>query len=334
MTIKDNQGILIYGELKRGKITSISRELITTGRRLSRVLDQPLSFLLIGENLDCTAEEIACLGVDKVLTVENPSFPELHPELWVSIIAKVCHQVNPLMILFSLTDTGRDIAPRLAAWLGACVCLDCIDLKIDKENRTVIQTKPIFGGNALAEWASTYDRLHVVVMRPRTEKPAEPDPSRKAKIHPLVIEVDETTIRSQLINTVHKEDNGIRLEEAKSIVAGGGGVGGKEGFVLLQELASVLGAAVGTTRVPSDENWMPKSLEIGQTGHMVSPDLYIAVGISGAPQHIAGCSSSKIIVALNKDPQAPIFKEADFGIIGDFRKILPPLIQKIRNLKE
>ncbi len=325
---------MICGELKEGKITSISRELITTGRQLSLDLGHPLVFLLIGENLHQAAEEAASWGVDEVLVADNPSLAELHPDLSVSIIAQVCQQVNPSMILFGLTDFGRDIAPRVAARLEACVFLDCIGLKIEKENQTIIQTKPVFGGNALAEWSSTFDHVHVVVMRPRAQKLAEPDSSPKGKIYPLVIEADKTTIRSQLIETVHKDDKGIRLEEAKSIVAGGGGIGGIEGFGLLQELASVLGAAVGTTRVPSDENWMPKSLEIGQTGHMVSPDLYIAVGISGAPQHLAGCSSSRIIVALNKDPQAPIFREADFGIIGDFQKILPPLINKIKDVKE
>jgi electron transfer flavoprotein alpha subunit len=136
------------------------------------------------------------------------------------------------------------------------------------------------------------------------------------------------------METIHQQDKGINLEEAKAIVAGGGGIGGSEGFGLIQELANVLGAAVGITRVPSDENWMPKSLEIGQTGHMVSPGLYIAVGLSGAPQHLAGCSSAKLIVAINKDPQAPIFDMADFGIVGDYREVLPALIEKLKNLKE
>ncbi len=325
---------MICGELKEAKISSISQELITTGRRLSLEFDRPLFFLLIGENLHKAAEEATHWDVDEVLTSEYPSLAEFHPDLSVSIIVQVCQRVNPSMVLFGLTDFGRDIAPRLAARLGACICLDCVDLKIDKENQTVIQTKPVFGGNALAEWASDFNCVHVVAMRPRAEKAAEQDSSRKGKVHPLAIEVDRTTIKSQLIETVHKKEKGIKLEEAKSIVAGGGGIGGSEGFGLLQELASVLAGAIGTTRVPSDENWMPKSLEIGQTGHMVSPDLYIAVGISGAPQHLAGCSSSKIIVALNKDPEASIFREADFGIVGDYRKTLPPLIQNIKRLKE
>lgn len=304
------------------------------GKRLSKVLNRPLNVLFFGKNLRRIAEETAWLGVDAVLTVESLSLQELPPDLSVAIIAQVCRQVDPSMILFGMTDAGRDIAPRLAARLRSSVCLDCIDLNIDKKNRKVVQIKPVFGGNALAEWTSELDHLNVVAMRPRVEKPAEPDRSQKGKIQAIAVEIDEKSARSQLVETVHEEDKGIRLEEAKSIVAGGGGIGGREGFDLIYELAHVLGGAVGTTRVPSDEHWMPKSLEIGQTGHIVSPELYVAVGISGAPQHLAGCSSSKIIVALNKDPDAPIFREADFGIVGDFRKVLPPLIQNIKRLKD
>jgi electron transfer flavoprotein alpha subunit len=212
--------------------------------------------------------------------------------------------------------------------------MDCVDLAFDEKTNSLVQTKPVYGGNALARWVSPDNRPHVVTMRPRSEQPAESDPSRKGKVEPISIEIGDNKIRSQLMETTLQEDKGINLEEAKAIVAGGGGIGGSEGFVLVQELANIIGAAVGITRVPSDENWMPKSLEIGQTGHMVSPSLYIAVGISGAPQHLAGCSNSKFIVAINKDPEAPIFGMADFGIVGDYREILPALIEKLKALKE
>lgn len=328
------KGILICGELKEKKITSVSKELITTGKRLSSVLNQPLDLLLIGRNLQNIAEKVANLGVDRVLTVQGPEYSDLHPERLVAILSNACERINPMVILFGQTDVGRDVAPRLAAKLGASVCLDCVDLAFDEASKTLLQTKPVYGGNALAQWASTNHRPHIVTMRPRSEKPAEPDPSNKGKIEPIPVEIDEAQMRSQLMETIHQENKGIKLEEAKVIVSGGGGIGGREGFDLVQELANVLGAAVGITRVPSDENWMPKSLEIGQTGHMVSPSLYIAVGISGAPQHLAGCSSSKLIVAINKDPQAPIFDMADFGIVGDYREVLPALIEKLKAQKE
>jgi len=328
------KGILICGELKDKQLTSLSRELITAGKKLSRNLDQALDFLIIGENLENVAEKSANLGVDRVLTVQGPAYSDLHPEHLVAILDHVCERTSPMIILFGQTDLGRDVAPRLAAKLGASVCLDCVDLAYDLERKTFIQTKPVFGGNALAQWVSANHRPHVVTMRPRSEKPAESDPSKKGKIESTPVEIDEAQVRSQLIETIHQEDRGIKLEEAKVIVAGGGGIGGSEGFGLIQELAHVIGAAVGITRVPSDENWMPKSLEIGQTGHIVSPSVYIAVGISGAPQHLAGCSSSKLIVAINKDPQAPIFDVADFGIVGDYREVLPALIERLKDLRE
>jgi electron transfer flavoprotein alpha subunit len=328
------KGILICGELKNGQITTVSKELITTGKKLSRLLDQPLDFLLIGENLENIAEKIVNLGLDRFLTVQGPAYSDLHPERLVAILGQVCERTTPKIIFFGQTDMGRDVAPRLAAKLGASVCMDCVDLAYDQESKELIQTKPAYGGNAFAKWATADHRPHVVTMRPRSDKPAEPDPLNIGKFEFIPVEIDEAQMRSQLIETIHQQEKGINLEEAKVIVAGGGGIGGSEGFGLIQELANVLGAAVGITRVPSDENWMPKSLEIGQTGHMVSPSLYIAVGISGAPQHLAGCSSSKMIVAINKDPQAPIFHMADFGIVGDYREVLPALIERLKDLRE
>ena len=328
------KGVLICGELKDERITSVSKELITTGKILGKTLNQPLDFLLIGDNGSMVAEEVINLGVDRVLTVHGQGYSDLHPERLVAILNQVCERTGPKIILFGQTDMGRDVAPRLAAKLGASVCMDCVDLAFDMASQALLPTKPVYGGNALAQWTSPIQRSQVVTMRPRSEKPAKPDPSKKGKTESIAVEIDETTIRSQLMETTYQEEKGIKLEEAKVIVAGGGGIGGSEGFDLVQELANALGAAVGTTRVPSDENWMPKSLEIGQTGHMVSPSLYIAVGISGAPQHLAGCSSSKLIVAINKDPQAPIFDMADYGIVGDYREVLPSLIEKLKDLKE
>lgn len=326
------KGILICGEHEKKEISSISKELISTGQKLRRTLDQSLDFLIIGENLKEKAEDAAILGVDRVLKVEGPEFSELHPERLAGIIMAVFKKIEPLIILFGQTDYGREAAPRLAAKLSGSVCLDCIDLAYDQETNTLIQTKPVYGGNALAQWAAASYRPYIVTMRPRSAKPAGPDPSNRTEIIPISIRVDETQIRCQLVKTAHEEDKGRRLEEAKIIVAGGGGIGGSDGFDLVRKLAQALSASVGITRVPADENWMPKSLEIGQTGHIVGPDLYIAVGISGAPQHLAGCSGSKTIVAINKDPQARIFDQADFGIVGDYREILPALIEKLKDL--
>ena len=328
----DYQGILICGEVVEGKITTVTRELMSTGRRLSDDLGQPLSLLLIGKDIQELAKEALLLGADRVYTVDGVEFAESHPELYADIMVNVCQQTAPSVIILGQTDMGRDIAPRLAARLGASVCMDCVELAIAPENGLLLQTKPVYGGNAIAVWASADYQPRVVTMRPRVIAPAEPDSSRKGEIVPLNLNVDDSMIKGKLLETVKEEVKGIKLEEAKVIVAGGGGIGGSEGFQLLQQLAQVLGGTIAVSRAPCDEGWMPLSLEIGQTGHMVSPDLYIAVGISGAMQHLAGCLGSKCIVAINKDPEAHIFKEADFGVVGDYRQALPPLIEKCKAL--
>jgi electron transfer flavoprotein alpha subunit len=328
----DYQGIVICGEVVEGKITTITKEIINTGRKLGDDLAQPLGVLLIGQDIHELAEEAISLGADKVYTVDGAPFAESHPERYAVIIINACQQIAPSIILLGQTDMGRDIAPRLAARLGTAVCMDCVELAIDPETKSLLQTKPVYGGNAMAVWLSADYQPQVITMRPRVVAPAEPDTSRKGKIVPLSIAFDESTIKGKLLETVKEEVKGIKFEEAKVIVAGGGGIGGSEGFQLLQELAQVLGGTIGVSRVPCDEGWIPLSLEIGQTGYVVSPNLYIAVGISGAMQHLAGCSGSKCIVAINKDPEAHIFKEADFGVVGDYREVLPPLIEACKKL--
>lgn len=328
----DYKGVLICGELIKGKITTITKELLTTGRRISNDLSQSLSFLLIGQNTQEAANEAIFLGADRIYTARCTPFAQSSPDRYLAIINRALKQIEASIILFGQTDMGRDIAPRLAARLGASVCLDCVNLAIDPETKLLLQTKPVYGGNAMAVWTSLDHQPQVITMRPRAAAAAKPDTSRQGQIMPVTVDVDDSMIKSKLVETVEDETKGIRLEEAKVIVAGGGGIGSSQGFRLIEELAQILGAAIGISRVPCDEGWMPPGLEIGQTGHIVSPELYIAVGISGAPQHLAGCSASKFIVAINTDAEAHIFKEADFGIIGDYRKALPPLIEKCKVL--
>jgi electron transfer flavoprotein alpha subunit len=332
--LAEYKGILICGEVIEGKVPTITRELIATGRKLSDDLNQRLSILLIGENIQETANEAVFFGADVVYTVNDIVFDASPPEQYLAIIVKVCQQAAPSIILFGQTDMGRDIAPRLAARLGASICMDCVELAIDPETKLLLQSKPVYGGNAVAVWISENVQPQIITMRPRAAAPAEPDSSRKGEILPVAVEIDESVIKSIRIETVKEEVKGIRLDEAKVIVAGGGGIGSKEGFGLVQELAQILGGTTGITRVPCDEGWMPASLEIGQTGHVVTPELYVAIGISGAPQHLAGCSGSKCIVAINTNPEAHIFEEADFGIVGDYREVLPSLIEKCKALKK
>jgi len=325
-------GILICGEVVDGKIAAITRELLSVGRKLGNSLGQPLNALLIGKNIEEEAKEVIALGADKVYIIDGPTFANSHPDLYVAMITGACDQLLPSIVLLGQTDIGRDIAPRLAARLKTTAAMDCVDLVIDSESKLLLQTRPVYGGNALAVWTSESCQPQIITMRPRSVAPAEPDISRKGQIESFTVEVKDSSIKGKLVETVKEEVAGIKLEDAKVIVSGGGGIGGTEGFEMLQELAHVLGGTVGVTRVPCDEGWMPMTLEIGQTGRIVGPDLYIAVGISGAVQHMAGCSGSKYIVAINKDPDAHIFKEADFGVVGDYKQAIPALIEKCKAL--
>ncbi len=330
--MESGREILVCGEVADGRITTTTRELLSLGRKLSNGLNQPLTVLIICKDLQEAAKEAIFFGADKVYSVDNTSFSSFHPDYYTGIMAKVCQQIVPSVILFGQTDIGRDVAPRLAAKLGIPVTLDCIDLNIDTSTKHILQTKPVYGGNAMAIWATESSQPQIVTMRPKAVTVGEPDPSRRGEIIAFTASVDDSMTKIRHLETVKEEVKGIKLEEAKVIVAGGGGIGGRDGFKLLEELAKILGGTIGASRVPCDEGWMPIKLEIGQTGHIVSPDLYIAVGISGALQHMAGCAGSKLIVAINKDPDAHIFKEADLGVVGDYREVLRHFIEECRAL--
>lgn len=325
-------GVLVFSEVVEKEISTINKELLNAGRRLSDDLGEPLGIALIGKDIQQIAKEFIALGADKVYTIDSSSWAEPHPDLYLDIFAQVCQQLTPEIVLLGQTDMGRDVAPRLAARLQTTVTIDCIELAIDTDNKQLVLTKPVYGGNATAIWTSELNQPQIVTLRPRSVPPAEPESSRKGEVIDLSITVDKAMVRSQLVETVKEEAEGIKLEEAKVIVAGGGGIGGLDGFNMLKELAKLLNGAVGVTRVPCDEGWMPLSLEIGQTGHIVSPGLYVAIGVSGAPQHMAGCSNSKCIVAINKDPEANIYDVSDFGLVGDYRQALPPFIEKCKQL--
>ncbi len=327
-----SQGILICGEVVVGKLTTVTREVLALGKKLHNDLEQPLVAVLVGKDIQGVAEEVITLGADIVYVADGPMFSETHPDRYLVIFTEAIKKVAPSVVVLGHTEMGREVAPRLAARLGTTVTMDCTALSIDPESKRLLQSKPVYGGNAVAVWVSESCDPQMVTLRPRAVMPEEPDVSRKGDVKNLSVAVTDSMVRGMLLETVTQEGEGIKLEDAKVIVAGGGGVGGTEGFQMLEDLAKVLRGAVGVTRVPCDEGWKPLSLEIGQTGHIVTPDLYIAVGVSGAPQHMAGCLGSKVIVAINRDPDAQIFREANFGVVGDYRQVLPTLIAKCKTM--
>lgn len=325
-------GILICGEVAEGKIAPITQELLGIGRKLADDLQEPLCILLMGSSLSEASQEAIQFGADKVFTSEDPVLADYHGDTYTTALTTACQQLSPSILLLGQTDIGRDIAPRVAARLGTGLAMDCIELGIDPDTKLLVQTRPVYGGNALATMVCESARPQMATVRIKSMSPITPDTARQGEITPIDLGVDASMMKSKFIERVKEEAEGIKLEDADVVIGGGRGVGSIESFAMLWELAQVFGGAVGGTRVACDEGWLASTLQIGQTGKIVSPNLYIAVGISGAMQHIAGCSGAKAIVAINKDPEANIFKIAQYGIVADFKQALPALTEKCKEL--
>jgi electron transfer flavoprotein alpha subunit len=320
-------GILVVGELDEGRIASITRELLGGARKLVDHGNEEVSLLLFGEKAVPLAQEGVQFGADKVYLAVHPVFSEFDADAFTSCITELCRKLRPSLCLMGQTDLGRDVAPRVAARLEAGLCMDCVEVNADSEQWQFIQVRPVYGGKAQAMMGSEDGRIQINTVRPKSMSPLSSQGDGKGEILTVLEGPDPSSIKVKCLKREAQEKAEFNLEEARVIVAGGGGIGGPEGFQKLKELARVLGAAVGATRVPVDEKWTPLSMEIGQTGKIVSPDLYLAVGISGAAQHITGVLKARCIVAINKDPDANIFKFADLGWVADFRAALPVLIE-------
>jgi electron transfer flavoprotein alpha subunit len=327
----ENKGVMVYGEMVDGKLSSITSELLGGGRRLADELKEDLICILAGDKLDEAPKKAIAYGADKVYTVENPLLKEYQTDAYVAVMEKAVKDISPRILLFGQTSVGRDMAPRLSFRLGTSLSMDCIELSIDPATKLLQQTRPVYGGNARATFTSEL-LPQMVTVRQKAMSPLEPNEARKGEIASIKVELDPAKIRTKVLETIKEEVAGVKLEDAQIIVAGGRGIGGPDGFKQLEELAKALRAAVGASRPPSDNKWVPESWQIGLTGKIVTPEVYIAVAISGASQHLAGCSGSKNIIAINKDPEANIFKEARFGVVGDWKQILPTFTQKVREL--
>ncbi|MCJ7655082.1 MAG: electron transfer flavoprotein subunit alpha/FixB family protein [Dehalococcoidia bacterium] len=325
------KGVMVYGELAEGKISSITTELLGCGRRLADELKEDLLCILAGDKLDEAPKKAIAFGADKVYTAEDPLLKEYQTDSYVTVMEKAAKDISPRILLFGQTSVGRDLAPRLAFRLGTSLSMDCIELSIDPGTKLLQQTRPVYGGNARATFTSeTFPQMATV--RKKAMSPLEPNESRKGEIAPIKVELDPAKVRTKVLETVKEEVTGGKLEDAQAIVAGGRGIGSPDGFKQLEELAKALKGAVGASRPPCDNKWVPDTMQVGLTGKIVAPELYIAVGVSGASQHLAGCSGAKNIIAINKDPEANIFREARFGVVGDWKQVLPAFSEKVKEL--
>jgi electron transfer flavoprotein alpha subunit len=264
--------------------------------------------------------------------MEHPALKEYQADSYMQIAEKLAKDISPRVILMGQTSIGRDLAPRLAFRLGTSLTTDCLDLNLDPETKLLVQTRPVYGGNAQAIFTSEF-MPQMATVRTKAMSPLERDDSRKGEVIPTKIDIDTSKVRTKILETVKEEAVGIKLEDAPVIVSGGRGMGGPEPFqTTLKELADLLHGAVGASRPPADNGWVPEALHIGLTGKIVAPDIYIAIAISGASQHTAGCTGSKHIIAINKDPEANIFREAELGVVGKYEDVVPALTNKLREL--
>lgn len=331
--IEEYKGVWVFGEQKRGKIQSICFELLGKGRELADKLGTDVTCVLIGHNIeDATTEELIHRGADKVIVVDNPKLEHFLDEPYTKVLVQLIRKYRPEIFLCGASVIGRSLISRVAVKLHTGLTADCTGLDIDPEEKFLLQTRPAFGGNIMATILSKNHRPQMATVRHKVFKEAAVDTSRTGEV--IVEEVANSllTSRTKLLDIVEEIEATINIAEADFIVSGGRGMKGPENFPLLEELAQVLGGAVGASRAAVDADWIPYSHQVGQTGKTVCPKIYIACGISGQIQHLVGMTSADIIIAINKNPEAPIFDVATFGIVGDLFEVIPQLTKKFKEV--
>jgi electron transfer flavoprotein alpha subunit len=319
--------ILVLADIRNDKVRNVTFEMLTAAAQIADGGD--VTAALIGQDVAKHADLLAQYGANRVFVVDHASLAHYVPDGYARALEAVIREANPDVVLLAHSAIGRDVAPKLAARFNAGQVSDII--KVETEGDRILFTRPIYAGKAFTKVAFK-DGLKFVTVRPNNLPKGEPDSARTANVIPLDVEIPADSLRTIVKEVVRKSAQGVDLSEAKIIVSGGRGVKSAEGFQVLQELADVLGAAVGASRGACDAGYCDYAMQIGQTGKVVTPDLYIACGISGAIQHLAGMSNSKVIVAINKDPEAPIFKVADYGIVGDLFQVVPLLTEEFKKV--
>ncbi len=329
--LTDYKGVWVFAELKEGKAVSVTHELLGIGRKLSDDLNSDLSAVLFGCD-DSEAKELIKWGADRVFLCNDPVLEPFNDDTYTEMLSRLIEEHKPAVVLAGATPVGRSFIPRVAARLRTGLTADCTSLEIDRETKNLLQIRPAFGGNIMATILCPDYRPQMATVRPRVMKKGKYDKHRNGEV--INVSTDNLKSRTKVVASVKEiSDVAVNLHEADFIVAGGRGVGGEKGFKLLEELAGVLDGAVGASRAVVDEGWISYSHQVGQTGKTVCPKIYIACGISGAVQHLVGMQSSDIIIAINKNPEAPIFDVATYGIVGDLFEIVPLLISKIKESK-
>ena len=318
--------ILVFGEATEEKhLTETTTEMLGAARRLAKIGGGSVTCALLGAGVEGLAKETIAFGADKAIVADDDLLADYQGDTYVPLAERICREVDPAVVLMSLTMMGRDLMLRLAARLNTAVAMDCTDVIMD--GGRLLATRPCFGGNAHAQY-SFQTSPQMATVRAKAQDPLGRDDSRQGEVVKISADLNPESMRTRIVSRRKEETEGVRLEDAPVVVGGGRGLGGPEGFQPLEELAEALGATVGATRAVCDLGWYPVATQIGLTGKVVTPDIYIAVGISGASQHMSGISQVKNIVSINNDAEANIFRASRFGIVGDWKEIIPAFAQQ------
>ncbi|MFH0788255.1 MAG: electron transfer flavoprotein subunit alpha/FixB family protein [Pseudomonadota bacterium] len=324
------KGIWIIAEQRGGTLRKISFELVSEGRRLADQSGQPLTAIVLGHQITEEANKLTPFGVDTLYIADAPELAAYTPEAYTAVLSQLIKEKQPDIVLGGSSQQGKELAARLAARLETGLAMDCVAFRL--EDGLLIAKRPIYAGKVYAEVVCETARPQMATARPNVFPVLEPDANRTAAVETVPVSLKPEDLRTTLVEALADQSGKVDLTEATCIVSGGRGLKGAENFAILEKMAGVIGASVGASRSAVDAGWRPHSDQVGQTGKVVNPNLYIACGISGAIQHLAGMGSSKVIVAVNKDPDAPIFQKADYGIVGDLFEVVPVLEEEFKKI--
>ena len=328
---REYKGVWVVGEVSEEGLHEASLQMLTPALKVSKKLGSEVVGVLIGYNVKKYADEFIKHGASKVIVVDDKALSTYYPMLYGDVVVELAKRFKPELILIAATMRGREMAPYIANTLKTGITADCTDFDVDEKTGDVLQIRPPFGAMLLAHIKTPFRRPQVSTARPNVFPVPPRDDGRSGEIVEVKVNVRKPRMKLISVKRIKREE--VPIEKAEIIVSGGKGIGSKEGFKVLEELANLLGGVVAGSRKAVDAGWIPRERQVGQTGKSVKPILYIAVGISGAAQHMFGVREAGVIVAINKDEDAPIFRQADYGLVADYREVLPKLVEYINNLK-
>lgn len=325
------KGVMVFVEQRDNHIQNVSLELLGEAGRLAKKLDTTVSCVVIGKNVSELSDRLAHYGADQIFLVEDDRLEKYLTEPYVKAVVEVVNQSKPEIVLFGATSIGRDLAPRVSARVHTGLTADCTGLDIEEETKNLLMTRPAFGGNIMATIICQNHRPQMSTVRPGVMQKIDPIEDKQAEIIKVDLAFDAADFAVEILEEHVETKKMVKIEDANILVSAGRGIGGPDKIELMESLAQVVGGTVSGSRATIDAGWLPKDRQVGQTGKTVRPDVYFALGISGAIQHLAGMEESEFIVAINKNAEAPMFQAADLGIVGDLHQVVPELIRLLQD---